>query len=222
MFKFFTLAIMTAFICGCSGLAEPELSINTFTDGYYPCVKVVFPEAISLEDYDLCSEDYEETATYIISIPAQRQHSFKIVKRRFMTQPPKDNSSALTEDVKYPDWTRPLSEQFDESVKIYEISTEDAAGREAVLIFAQDDGDVYLRGIVGEVTMLRPASSEQTGGQFAAGVFIMVDRLIQRAKFAYLFSLEHWSETQAGKRFIEDMKKQTDLLYNNTYIIECK
>jgi hypothetical protein len=222
MFRLFTLAIITALICGCSGLAEPELSINTFTDSYYPCVKVVFPEAIALNDYGLCEGDNEETASYIVSLPAQRQHSFKIVKRRFMTQPPKDNTSAL-EDVKFPDWTHPLSEQFDESVKIYEIDTEDAAGREAVVVFTQtDNGDIYLRGIVGEGTALRPPDVGQTGGKFAAGVFIMVDRLIQRAEFAYLFSLEHWRETQAGKRFIEDMKKQTDWLYNNTYIVECK
>jgi hypothetical protein len=219
MFRFSAIAITLFLLCGCSGLPAPELSINAITDGYYPCVKVVFPEAISLDDANLCSEDYEETASYIISIPAQRQYSFKVVKRRFTT-PAKADTAA--EEIKLPDWTRPLSEQFDESVKIYEISGEDSAGREAVLIWTQADGDIYLRGIVGEATAARPPKSEQTEGQFAAGVFIMVDRLIQRADFSYLFSLERWRETQAGKRFIDDMKKQTDWLYNNTYIVDCK
>ncbi|MDR2400348.1 MAG: hypothetical protein LBD73_01690 [Deferribacteraceae bacterium] len=216
MVRYAAVFIIFSLLIGCSGIPEPELSINTFTDGYYPCVRVVFPEVPALEYIDTSSDEYEETVEYFISIPALSHYSYKITKNRFVLPPP-DNSSAVTE-VKLPVWTHPLAEK--EGV-IYKMPLSDENSREGVIMLIPIDGDIYLRGIVGEGTVERPVG-EQDARAFAAGVFITADRLVQRGTYARHFSLSEWQKSKTGKRYTEDMIKQVEWFFDNISIVQCR
>jgi hypothetical protein len=214
---------------GCSYITGPrlnaEITLNTFKDDYYPCVKVVFPDAIIYEGDDFSSDGDEKTVTYEFTLAAQRHYRFRIIKKRFEPVPPVSEDDISTPKVSVtppplPDWAvLPLAEQYDESVKVYEIPPENGNDKAAALFFAGKDGDIYLSGVVGEIFPF--SSGKENWGTSAAGLFLTVDRLVQREKYARFFSLEKWSETPAGKRFIEDMKKQVDWLYQNSYAAEC-
>jgi hypothetical protein len=239
MLKFATIFFIVFFAYGCSGVPRPEVTVNTFTDRYVPyaadtkpltrannkysCVKVVFPDTLIYKGADAFSNNFQETVAYSVSLPAQKQYEYKIVKRRF-TPPVQINSEGAVKEPPIPDWARlSLSEYFDESVKVYELPPSDENGLAGVVIFTSAGGDIYLRGIIGAATVAgdtSPPSAEPYDRALA--FYLMIDRLVQRKEFAHLFSLQHWRETSAGKRFISEMKKETDWFINNVFLVECE
>jgi hypothetical protein len=237
MLKFTPILLIVFFVYGCSGVPAPEITVNTFTDRYAPgantpqaafnadsCVKVIFPDTLIYKGADIFSNNFQETVAYNISLPAQKQYQYKIVKRRF-TPPVQTDSEGTVKEPQLPDWARlSLSEYFDESVKVYEIPPSDENGLAGVVIFtAASGGDIYLRGIIGAaaVTGRVPAAPSTELSDRASAIYLMIDRLVQRKEYAHLFSLQHWRETSAGKRFINEMKKEADWFINNVFIAEC-
>jgi hypothetical protein len=236
MLKFVSIFIIVFLIYGCSGIPKPDITVNTFTDRYVPyaadakpqadnrysCVKVVFPDTLIYKGADAFSNNFQETVAYSVSLPAQKQYEYKIVKRRF-TPPVQMNSEGAVKEARIPDWARlSLSEYFDESVKVYELPPSDENGLAGVVIFTSaGGGDIYLRGIIGAATVAGNISSAEPYDR-ALAIYLMIDRLVQRKEFAHLFSLQHWRETSAGKRFISEMKKEADWFINNVFLVECE
>lgn len=197
---------------GCSSTAELELSLNTFTDARYPCVRVVFPDPITLDDIDSTSSKNEQTVEYEILEAAQSHYTFKLIKRSF--KPVKVDN---TTPIKFPSWTLPITEVYEDGVILHKLSEDYAGNRDGAVLLALVDGDIYIRGLISEVLAEHSADD---GALF--GIFLILDRLVQKERYAYLFSLEAWRESKTGKRFIEDMKKQVAWFYNNISIVQCR
>jgi hypothetical protein len=190
-------AVLTLYFIGCAVQTDkPEVTFNTFSDFEYPCTKVVFPDAITYGGYQRLKYDNETLLSYKIKINSMPNYDIRIIKRH------SDENIVM--------WAvKPISEQFDESVKLYEIDDEDLFGRTAAVALTLKDGDIFLRSVVGEYT--RPDTA----------LLVITDRLIQRKEYAHLFSIADWKETSAGKRFIKDMIEKTDWFYSNTTVTEC-
>jgi hypothetical protein len=195
--KIFT-ALLTSCFIGCAAQADkPEVTLNTFSDFEYPCAKVVFPDTITYNGLQRLKYDNETVLSYQIKINSMSGYDIRIVKRHSY-----DNIAM---------WAlKPISEQFDESVKLYEIKEDEGIfGRSAAVALISKNGDIFLRSIIGEYT--RPDTA----------LLVITDRLVQKKKYAHLFSLSEWRESSGGKRFINDMIDKTVWFYSNTVVTEC-
>ncbi len=192
------LISVMAFLVGCGHKApSPDISVNVFRDRVYPCVKVVFPDVVEYKGVDSLVSDNRTYSVYSVAMASKPYYDIKIAKRFSGL----DNESWMLE---------PISEQYDENVRLYEITdSDDLYDRSAVVAIIQKQGGLYLRGILGAYT--RPDTV----------YFITIDRLIQKENYVHLFSLDRWKNSTSGKKITGDMIAQVDWLFEHTEVIDC-
>ena len=175
----------------------PDMTVNSLQDSSYPCLRIVFPESVKFEDMSSVAIDNESFLIYALKMHSKPAYELSVVKRR--------TSSVDVE------WSLiPISDQYDETVKFYEISPSDIYfDRSAAVTLISKDGHLFLRGIMGEYV--------------APDIVYMViaDRIVKKDNYLHLFSIERWRDSSAGKRMIADMTELVDWFYNHTEVLHC-
>ena len=198
MKKVLIVAAVVFIAAGCAPSAQyPDMTINTLQDNHYPCLKVVFPDSVKLEDMKVVTKDNESLLLYTLSMNSRPAYEISVIKRR--------TSSVDVE------WSLvPISDQYDNTVKFYEISPSDMYfDRSAVVVLDEKNSQIVLRGVVGEYV------TQDTV------YMVRVDRVVQKDGYLHLFSVEKWANSSAGKRIIADMKEQVDWYYDHTEVLDC-
>lgn len=197
MRKNILLIFTVLLLASCAKTPAPQMTVNTMQDTNYPCVKIVFPNAVTYENLSKSKNGDESDLVYTLLMPSKPYYQITVTKKHT------DSTST--------DWALiPVSSQYDESAKVYDIPpTDENMDRTAAVAIIEKDGDLYIRAAVGEYT--RPDSM----------YLITVDRIVQKMEFARLFSLEKWQTTASGQKFIQDMRTQADWYYSHTEVLEC-
>ena len=184
-------------VAASSGGKTPAQRQHVFSaDGVAPCVRVNFPAEFKYISRQKADEDGELVYIYSFSMPSRSQYEYSLLK---IYDSPSDTEWALV----------PVSDQYPDEEKLYEIKDrEDFPERSAVIIMADKDGYVCLRGVAGEYSSRSMA------------VFFMIDRKIQKG-WLMDFSVEEWLSGK-GKTAVNEMKGQLDWFFKNIEAVNCK
>ena len=197
--KIVLLAAAAMFLAAaCAPQAQyPEMTINTLQDSSYPCLKIVFPDSVKFEDMKFVTKDNESLLIYTLTMNSKPSYELSVIKR---------HTSSV--DV---EWSLvPISDQYDDTIKFYDIPPSDIyLDRSATVALIDRNNQIYLRGVMGEYTTPNTL------------YMITTDRIVQKESYLHLFSVERWSSSLAGKRMIDDMKKLVDWYYGHTEVINC-
>ncbi len=191
-------AVSLFLAAGCAQQAQyPDMTINTLQDSTFPCLKIVFPDSIKFEDMKVATDGNESLLIYTLTMNARPQYEISVIKRH--------TSSADVE------WSLvPISDQYDGTIKFYDIPPTDIYfDRSAAVALIDKNGQIYLRGIMGEYTTPDTV------------YMVVTDRIVQKEGYLHLFSVDKWRNSSAGKRMISDMKDQVDWYYNHTEVLDC-
>jgi len=199
MRKVLIAAIVAIFITvGCAvPTPYPDITLNTLQDSTYPCLKIVFPDIVKFQDMNTTVKDNESLLIYTLKMNTKPSYELSVIKR---------HTSSV--DI---EWSLvPISEQYEDTVKFYDIPPTDIHfDRSAAVVLVGKDGQIYLRGIMGEYTTPDTV------------YMVIADRIVKKNDYLHLFSIEAWRNSSAGKRMIADMTELVDWFYEHTEVLHC-
>lgn len=201
MRKYLFILVAVVLSAACASKADrPYTSMNVFiAGGDDPCLKVTFPDSVEyLSGYSMVNKDGEHITAYKLKMLHRESYDITVMKVYNETA---DSEWALV----------PLTDFYLPEEKLHERGVgELLPDRTAVIIYTEhDDGNLYLRGIVGEYTSRERA------------FFVTVDRMVFKADYRRMFKRDEWEKSKSGEFLINDMKSFTDWLFENTRVTEC-
>lgn len=192
MIKSFCLLFISIVLISCGPKAvSPIVDLESLEDLNYPCIKVGFLNQIRYDSLRVESNDDYFALVYKLSMASYMVDVVKLY--------------ALV-----PGWSfQPLPELYDSINKVYERIDPDNPKKSAIIILTRIDGDIYIKGVVGEFI-----SDDRA-------VRVEIFRVVKKGDIYRQGVINRWLTSSTGKRSIENMKELVDYTFNNISNIEC-
>lgn len=186
------LILLAAALNGCGAKPQkPRVSVFSFEDENYPCIRIDFPDQIRYSDMSKVSKDKGVALVYRLNMPGYKIEVSKLY--------------ALEGS-----WnTESLPSLYDNPSKVFEISDTENPDKSAVITIEENRDGIYLKGSVGYFI------------QSNRGVRVDIIRSIKKAGTFKAFGVEEWRNSTIGSRTIENMKNILSTVYESLSTREC-